>query len=88
MNSTYSITSKFQVTIPKEIRDELKLTDRDKVSFERRGEVVVIKKALTLDEVRELLQADLKRRGWNKAVADKDIKNAPYEFHKKGMKWE
>ena len=87
MAKSYSITSKYQVTIPKQIRDELKLTDKDKVYFSRRGEEVVLKKTPTLQEVAKIMQADLKRRGWNKTVTDEDMKNAREIFYKQGGKW-
>lgn len=41
--STSTLTSKGQVTIPKEIRNALGLKDHDRVSFIRRGDEVVIK---------------------------------------------
>lgn len=87
MNSTYSITSKFQVTIPKEIREQVGLSDTDKVSFERRGTEIVIKRIPTLEEVALEMQANLKQRGWNKTVTNQDMKNARDIFYKKGGKW-
>lgn len=39
----YSLTSKGQVTIPKEIRNALGLKERDKVAFIRKGDEVIIK---------------------------------------------
>lgn len=88
MNSTYSITSKFQVTIPKEIREQIGITNTDKVSFERRGKEVVIKRIPSIAEVRAILQADLKRRNFKRTVTQGDINRARENFHKKGMKWE
>lgn len=87
MNTSYSITSKFQVTIPKKLRDELRLTDKDRVSFERRGNELVVKKVASLEEVSNMLQADLKKRGWKKTVTDADMKRAKDIFNKKGGKW-
>lgn len=86
MTKTYSITSKFQVTIPKEIRDQLRLTDKDKVSFSRRGKEVILKKTPTLDEVANEMNAVFAASG-QKPLTDEQIKNARYKFHKKGLKW-
>ncbi len=41
--STSTITRKGQVTIPKEIRDALGLTEGDRIFFVRRGEEIVLK---------------------------------------------
>ncbi len=87
MNSTYSITSKYQVTIPKDIREKIGLKDSDRVSFERRGKEVVITRVPTLEEIAKEMQADLKRRGWNKTVTNEDMKKARDIFYKKGGKW-
>ena len=87
MTKGYSITSKYQVTIPKQIRDQLKLTDKDKVYFSRRGKEVVLKKASSLEEVAKMMQADLKRRGFNKTVSDEEMKRARDIFYKKGGQW-
>lgn len=86
MNSSYGITSKFQVTIPKQIRDELGIKDSDRLFFERRGEEIVIKKAPDMWEVAKEMGAKFKASGL-KPATDEDINNAPYEFHRKGMKW-
>ncbi len=86
MNTSYSITSKFQVTIPKNIRDKIGLTDKDRVAFERRGQEIVIKKVPTLEEVATEMAAKFKASGL-KPATDEEIKNAPFEFFKKGGKW-
>ncbi len=88
MNSSYGITSKFQITIPKKIRDELNLTDKDRFSFERRGDDIVLRKVKSFEEVSKMLQDDLKRRKWNKVVTQEDMDNARDTFYKKGLKWE
>jgi len=88
MNTSYGITEKFQVTIPKEIRDALNLTNKHRVQFERRGDEVILKKLPTLAEVSAELQADLKRRGFTKVATQKDIDNARSEFYRQGMTWE
>jgi AbrB family looped-hinge helix DNA binding protein len=88
MNATYGITSKFQVTIPKKIRDELDITAKDRIEFEHRGNEVVIKKVPTLEDVRKMLRDDLRRRGFNKKVSQADMDRARGTFITEGMKWE
>ena len=44
MSKTTTITSKGQVTIPKEVRDKLGLAPSDRVEFEVRGDVAVMKR--------------------------------------------
>ncbi len=88
MNTSYALTSKYQVTIPKKMREELGLNDKTRISFERRGNELVIKKVSGLEEVSQQLQADLKRRGWNKTATQTDIDNAREEFYQQGLKWQ
>ena len=50
------ITSKGQITIPKEIRDTLGVSSGDKILFEKRNGDIVIKKAQKNDVVSVLEQ--------------------------------
>lgn len=86
MNSSYSITSKFQVTIPKEIREKLNLTEKNKVTFERHGKEAVIKRVPTLEEVAEEMAAKFRASGL-KPATQKDIDKARHNFYKQGGKW-
>ncbi len=86
MNNSYGITTKFQVTIPKQIRDELGIKESDRLSFERRGEEIIIKKVPTIWEVAEAMSAKFKASGL-KPATNEDINNARDEFYKQGMKW-
>ena len=86
MAKTYSITSKYQVTIPKQIRDQLKLTGKDKVYFSRRGKDILLKKAPSLEAVAAEMSAKFRASGL-KPATEEEIKNARYEFYRKGMKW-
>lgn len=86
MNTSYSITSKFQVTIPKKIRDELRLTDKDRVSFERRGNELVVKKVQTLEELAAETGKKFRESGL-KPATEADIKNARIKFYQQGGKW-
>lgn len=86
MNSSYSITSKFQITLPKEVRKDLNLSETDRVSFERRGNEVIVKKVPTIAEVAAEMSAKFKASG-QKPATDEEIKNARHDFYEKGMKW-
>lgn len=86
MTKSYSITSKYQVTIPKQIREELKLTNKDKIYFSRRGKEVLLKKAPSLKEVAAEMSAKFRASGL-KPATEEEIKNARHEFYKKGLKW-
>lgn len=56
------ITTKGQVTIPKDIRERLGLLPHTEVEFEIRGDVVVLTKAPTRRRGRRVVE-DLKGRG-------------------------
>lgn len=86
MNSSYSITTKFQVTIPKKIRDSIGLTDKNRVSFEQRGKDIVIKKVPTIEEIAEIMHQKFVKSGRPPAT-DKEIKNARTLFYQQGGKW-
>lgn len=87
MNTSYSMTSKHQVTIPKSVREKLKIGERARLTFKEEGNKVYIEKAPTIEEIRADLQADMKRRGV-KSATNREIKNARSEFYKQGMTWE
>ncbi len=86
MNSAYSITSKFQVTIPKQIREELGITDKNKLNFKKEGKRVYIEKVPTLDEVAAEM-SEIFRKSGRKPVTAKEMKNARDIFYKEGGKW-
>jgi AbrB family looped-hinge helix DNA binding protein len=87
MNSTYSITSKFQVTIPKEAREKLGISSSDRVKFVTKDNQLVIERVQSMQEVADALANDLKQRGI-KPATNEDIKNARNTFYSKGLKWE
>jgi AbrB family looped-hinge helix DNA binding protein len=87
MNSTYSITSKFQVTIPKEAREKLGIVSNDSVKFTTQGNKLVMERVQTMEEVAHALAADLKSKGV-KPATDEDIKNARQAFYQKGLQWD
>lgn len=57
MKESTTITTKGQVTIPKGIREELKLKPGDKVIFEKEGDRVILKPAKTLLDFRGYVKA-------------------------------
>ena len=50
MNGLSTITQKGQVVIPISLRKALKLAPRRRVSFELKGEAIIMKPALSVDE--------------------------------------
>jgi AbrB family looped-hinge helix DNA binding protein len=88
MNTSYGITSKSQVTIPHEVRKKLDLSTDDRVAFTVEDGRAYITKVPTLEEVSRKMQADLKRRGFNRTVSQKEIDTARDKFIREGMTWE
>jgi AbrB family looped-hinge helix DNA binding protein len=87
MSTTYSITSKFQVTIPKDAREQLGISANDKVQFRTGDNYLVIEKVPSMKDVADSIAANLKERNI-KPATDEDIKNARSKFYKKGLKWQ
>ena len=87
MSTSYTITSKFQVTIPKEAREELGISANDKVQFKTSNNHLVIEKVPSMKEVADSIAANIKERNI-KPATDEDIKNARSNFYKKGLKWQ
>ena len=87
MNSTYSITSKFQVTIPKELREVLGISSNDRVRFIAIDKQLIIERVPSMQEAAEKLGNELRQRGIKPATTEA-IKNARHTFHAKGLKWE
>jgi len=86
MNSTYSITRKFQVTIPKKLRDEVGLRETDRVRFERKGDDIVLKRVPTIADVQKMNQQWLRERGI-KSATQADIDDARAKFIREKMTW-
>jgi AbrB family looped-hinge helix DNA binding protein len=87
MSTTYSITSKFQVTIPKKAREELGIYANDKVQFKTGDNCLVIEKVPSMKDVADSIAANLKERNI-KSATDEDIKKARSNFYKKGLRWQ
>lgn len=86
MNSSYSITSKYQVTIPKEVRDQIGLQDGDQVSFVAEGDTIVIRKVRSLEEVAQSIAAKVSKQRIEPAT-EADYKRARQTFHEQGGAW-
>ena len=56
MTYTYSITSKGQITIPKEFRDKLGLNLTRQATIQMKNDQIILSAPKTIKEVRELLK--------------------------------
>lgn len=65
MTYTSTITTKGQVTIPVELRNKLRIRESDKVSFEQKGDTIIIRAGVDslLKKARADSQAHLKKKG-------------------------
>lgn len=81
-----SITSKYQVTIPKEIRESMHVNSSDRIRFVRDGDRVFIQRVRSISDAQALAQKLMKAR---KILpqSDKALKNARSIFAKKGLRW-
>ncbi len=71
------VSSKGQVTIPKQVRNRLKIAPGDFVLFEEEKEKVVLKKArLSPEEEFDKLIAVLDKKVKKLGITDKDIEDA------------
>jgi AbrB family looped-hinge helix DNA binding protein len=86
MNTTYSITSKGQVTLPKALRDTIGLTTTHRVIFLRRGNDIIIRKQPTLDEVSAKMRQKFQASGI-KPASQHDYDSARTTFHEQGGSW-
>ena len=77
MNYPSRVSFKGQVTIPKQVRDRLKIAPGDFVLFEERKQEVVLKKArLSPEEEFNKLITALDKRVKKLGIIDKDIEDA------------
>jgi AbrB family looped-hinge helix DNA binding protein len=82
---TTTVTSKFQVTIPKEIREILDVKEGDKLIFtiNDKGEVVIKKAVIVaLDELSALISQKAKSQGYTEEKLEEDISKAKEEAWK------
>ncbi|MDD2421035.1 MAG: AbrB/MazE/SpoVT family DNA-binding domain-containing protein [Heliobacteriaceae bacterium] len=80
-----TLTSKGQVTVPKEIRDRFKWGEGTKLRFYIEGEEIKIKQVTFIDEMEDLLTKDLADSGYNgeelkvKLIERKEALNKAFE---------
>ncbi len=77
MVATAKITSKGQITLPKEVRELLDVDTGSVVVFEKEDDKVVIKSARTLQEFKGIL------KGHHKAVDFDQVREKAKEYHGK-----
>lgn len=79
------VTSKGQITIPKEIRDILKIKEGSKVLFFRQGDEVVIKNAamIALEKIQKEFEGEAERLGLE---TEEDVVKLIKEFRKERKK--
>ena len=66
------ISTKGQVVLPKEIREQFKLSTGSKIKVWIDGEQIILKPRSVMDEMKDLIIADLARDG--KPVTEKTVK--------------
>ena len=77
MGYSVRVSFKGQITIPKKVRDKLRIAPGDFILFEERGEEVVLKKArLSPVEEFDRLVAVLDKKVKKLGIADEDIEEA------------
>lgn len=86
MNTSYSITSKYQVTIPKEVRENIGLGKDDKISFVKEGSKFYLERAITLEELSARMHKRYGSKRKNPAT-DKEINQAWEKSVKAGEQW-
>jgi len=86
METSYTLTTKHQVTIPKKIRQTLGLSAHDKLQFVQRGEKVYIEKVPRIEDVAKEMREKFRKSGL-KPATDEDIKEARGKFIEAGDKW-
>lgn len=79
------VTSKGQITIPKEIREILKLKEGSKILFLKKGDEVVIKNAamIALEKIQKEFEGEAERLGLE---TEEDVVKMIKEFRKERKK--
>jgi AbrB family looped-hinge helix DNA binding protein len=89
MAKSYSITSKHQVTLPQEVREELALKPSDQIVYKKEGKRYYIAKApvvMSIQEVQAMNRRLLEERQIS-PVSDADIARARQKFYEQGGTW-
>lgn len=79
------VTSKGQITIPKSIREMLKVKEGSKIIFFKQGDEIVIKNAamISLEKVQEEFEGEAQRLGLE---TQEDVVNLIKQFRKERKK--
>ena len=86
MANSYSITSKYQVTLPKEVRNLLGVQAKDQLKFKSDGERVYLERALSISDIQHMNKRLLRQRRI-KTASEEDIKNARDKYLQTGGQW-
>ena len=72
MKSLSKVTTKYQTSIPKEVRDKLSISAGDYVKFEIKGSIVMLKKIKKIDKnLLKLMEENMQE--WNSKEDDKQF---------------
>jgi len=86
MAKSMSITSRYQVTVPKDVRDALGLSSDDSLVFRLKDGEVWVEKAPQLSDIQARAQKLIRKRGVGQ-VTDKDMSRAREIFNQEGLRW-
>lgn len=79
------VTTKGQITIPKAVRETLKIKEGSKIIFLRKGEDIIIKNSamLALDKIQDAFEGEAERLGLEN---EEDVVKMIKEYRKKRKK--
>ena len=86
MAKAMSITSRYQVTVPKEVRDTLGINREDSLVFSIKQGQVTVEKAPQLQDIQKQAQKLMKKRGLGH-ISDEEMGRAREIFQREGLKW-
>lgn len=85
MNGLSTITQKGQVVIPITLRKALKLSPPRRISFELKGNVIILKPALSIDEAFGMFKTTKRasQADYDQAIEEAVVKKFQKKLHKK-----
>jgi len=85
MNGLSTITQKGQVVIPITLRKALKLSPPRRISFELKGNVIIMKPALSIDEAFGMFKTTKRasQADYDQAIEEAVVKKFQKKLHKK-----
>lgn len=80
------VTSKGQITIPKSIREKLKVKEGSKIIFINKGDEIIIKNAAmtALEEMQDAFEGEAERLGLK---TEEDVVDLIKQYRKERKKW-